>query len=44
MGSRRFEVNTRPWSVTVPFDLLPDTELLEYVCENEKDLPHMVGK
>ena len=35
---------TRPWSVTVPFELLPDTELLEYVCENEKDLPHMVGK
>ena len=35
---------TRPWSVTVPFELVPDTELLEYVCENEKDLPHMVGK
>ena len=35
---------TRAWSVTVPFELLPDTELLEYVCENEKDLPHMVGK
>ena len=35
---------TRPWTVTVPFELVPDTELLEYVCENEKDLPHMVGK
>ena len=35
---------TRPWTVKVPFELVPDTELLEYVCENEKDLPHMVGK
>jgi hypothetical protein len=35
---------TRPWSVTVPFELMPDTELLEYVCENEKDLAHMPAK
>jgi hypothetical protein len=35
---------TKPWSATVPYNLLPDTELIEYVCENEKDLPHMVGK
>jgi hypothetical protein len=35
---------TKPWTVKVPFELMPDTELLEYVCENEKDLPHMVGK
>jgi hypothetical protein len=35
---------TRPWSVTVPFELLPDTELLEYVCENEKDLAHKPAK
>ena len=35
---------TKTWGVTVPFELLPDTELLEYVCENEKDAPHMVGK
>ena len=26
---------TRPWSVNVPFELVPDTELLEYVCEDE---------
>src|SRR6266478_1413742 len=26
-------------------ELIPDTELLEFVCnENEKDLPHLVGK
>jgi hypothetical protein len=35
---------TKPWTVTVPFELMPDTELLEYICENEKDAPHMVGK
>ena len=26
------------------FDLLPDTELIENICENEKDAQHMVGK
>ncbi|HEX4997297.1 MAG TPA: hypothetical protein VFY29_03675 [Terriglobia bacterium] len=35
---------TRPWTITVPFELVPDTELLEYVCENEKDLAHMPAK
>jgi hypothetical protein len=36
---------TRPWSVTIPFNLLPDSELMEMICEeNEKDAPHMVGK
>jgi hypothetical protein len=32
---------TRPWSTTVRFDLVPDTELIEYVCENEKDQAHI---
>jgi hypothetical protein len=27
---------TRLWSVTVPFALMPDTELIESVCDNEK--------
>jgi hypothetical protein len=27
---------TRPWSATVKFNLLPDTELLEHHCDNEK--------
>jgi len=27
---------TRPWNVTVKFELLPDTDLLEYLCDNEK--------
>jgi hypothetical protein len=35
----------RPWTVAVRAELAPDTELLEYVC-NEKggDLDHWVGK
>ena len=36
---------TRPFTVNEPLTLLPDTELLEYVCgENNKDLQHLVGK
>jgi len=36
---------TKPWTVTEPLKLLPDTDLLEYVCnENNKDLQHLVGK
>jgi hypothetical protein len=35
---------TKPWAVKVAFDLMPDTELLEYVCENERDSHHMIGK
>jgi hypothetical protein len=27
---------TRPWSATVQFNLLADTELLEHHCDNEK--------
>ena len=35
---------TRPWTVMIPKDLMADTELIEFICENEKDYPHMVGK
>jgi hypothetical protein len=36
---------TKPWTVKLPFTLLPDTELLEYICsENNKDVEHLVGK
>ena len=35
---------TKPWSTKVGLQLLPDTELLEGVCENEKDAGHLVGK
>jgi hypothetical protein len=35
---------TEPWAATVPFRLLPDTELIEDVCDNEKDAAHLVGR
>ena len=35
---------TQPWSATVPFELQPDTEFIENICENEKDYAHSVGK
>ena len=36
---------TKPWTVNLKFTLNPDTELIEYVCdENEKDVSHLVGK
>jgi hypothetical protein len=38
------KVYAKPWSFKEDAHLIPDTELLEYVCnENEKDLKHMVG-
>ena len=35
---------TKPWTVTVPFILLPDTDIIENICENEKDLEHIFFK
>ena len=36
---------TKPWNVTLSWSLLPDTDLIESICEeNNKDVPHMVGK
>ena len=35
---------TRPWSFKVDFDAIPDGDLIEYVCENEKDAVHQVAK
>ena len=32
---------TKPWTVTEHFDFFPNTELIENVCENEKDIRHM---
>ena len=32
---------TKPWTVTIPFVLLPDTDIIENVCENEKDVEHI---
>jgi len=36
---------TKPWTAELHPELIPDTELLEFVCnENERDLRHLVGK
>ena len=35
---------TRPWTIPVEFDLVPDGQLIEYVCENERDSQHLIGK
>jgi hypothetical protein len=35
---------TRSWTLPVELDLIPDGELIEYVCENERDARHLVGK
>ncbi len=33
---------TKPWTVTVHQRVMPDTDLIEFVCqENEKDAPHL---
>ena len=35
----------KPWTVTQPFRLMADGELIEYICnENNRDIPHLVGK
>ena len=34
----------KPWSITIPYEFVPDTELLDWVCENNLDTAHMVGK
>ena len=36
---------TRPWTAEIHPELVPDTDLIEFVCgENERDLVHLVGK
>ena len=36
---------SKPWTVALSgWNFLADEELVESFCENEKDLPHMVGK
>jgi hypothetical protein len=34
---------TRPWTLPLEFTLIPDGQLIEYVCENERDKPHLIG-
>jgi hypothetical protein len=35
---------TRPFAIKVTEVLLPDTDILEYVCENETDRAHLPRK
>ena len=36
---------TQPWKVTLPLTLMPDAEIIEYMCnENNRDVEHLVGK
>jgi hypothetical protein len=35
---------TRPWTQQAKLDLMPEGDLIEYVCENERDKRHLVGK
>jgi hypothetical protein len=36
---------TRPFGFTTTLTLIPDSDVLEYICnENNRDLPHMPGK
>jgi hypothetical protein len=35
---------TKPWTFKIDFNLIPDADLIEYVCENEKDAAHVVAK
>ena len=35
---------TKPWTGILKMRLLPDTELLEMICENSRGLEHLVGK
>ena len=35
---------TRAWTLPVELALIPDGDLIEYFCENERDAPHLVGK
>ena len=34
---------TRSWMLPMEFALMPDEQLIEYVCENERDKSHLIG-
>jgi hypothetical protein len=35
---------SRAWTLPIELEMVPDGELIEYVCENERDAAHMIGK
>jgi hypothetical protein len=38
------QASIKPWSFPLQFEFLADTEMIEDVCDNEKDAGHTVGK
>jgi len=34
----------KPWTARIGWELMPDTDLLDWVCENEKDFLRLTGK
>jgi len=34
----------KAWTLPMEFALVPDEDLMEYICENERDATHLVGK
>jgi hypothetical protein len=32
---------TKPWTVTEKFNFVPNWDLLEFICENNRDLQHL---
>lgn len=38
------KVYTKPWTVTEKVHLVPSTDVMENVCENNLDLQHLGGK
>jgi hypothetical protein len=38
------ETYTRPWTVTLPLILVPDTELLEYMCNENNKYFEIIGQ
>jgi hypothetical protein len=34
---------TKPWSVNMQFEYVPDSDLIEDICDNERDASH-IGK
>jgi len=35
---------TKPWTLALELNLVPDGQLIEYVCENERDASHLIGQ
>jgi hypothetical protein len=35
---------TKKWAIKLEHHIKLDTDLMEYFCENERDIPHLVGR